>query len=110
VARARGEGEAAQGESIRLGQAGKPAEALAVARRALSRAESGDADAALVERARNFVARAEEDLHGAEREEGRGRQDEARRSRLIGLRLRQLGTIGFPEREAALDAEFTKAF
>jgi serine/threonine-protein kinase len=106
----RDEVEAAQGESIQLGQAGKPDEALAAARRALARAESGGADAALLDRARNFVARAEQDLQAAERERALAREDEALRSRLIDLRLRQLATIGFPEHEAALDAAFTKAF
>ncbi len=48
--------EAAHGESIEFGQAGKPEEALASARRALSLAETGGADAALLERARGFVA------------------------------------------------------
>ncbi len=106
----RNEVESAQGESIQLGQAGKADEALAAARRALSRAESGGADAALIERARNFVAKAEQDLHAAEREHALAQQDETLRSRLIDLRLRQVATIGYPEREVALDAAFTRAF
>jgi serine/threonine-protein kinase len=106
----REEVESAQGESIQLAQTGKPAEALVAARRALSRAKSGDADAALVERARNFVTRAERDLDAAERERSLVQQDETLRSRLIDLRLRQIATIAYPDRETALDAAFTEAF
>jgi tetratricopeptide (TPR) repeat protein len=106
----RNEVESAQGESLQLGQAGKPAEALAAARRALSIAESGAPDAALVERARNFVARAEQTLHAAERERALAQQDETLRTRLVDLRLRQISTINYPDREAALDAAFTQAF
>jgi serine/threonine protein kinase len=102
--------ETAQGESIRLGQAGKHAEALQAALGALARAESGEADAALVEHSRKFVAQAELDLHAAEREQALAQQDEKLRTRLIDLRLRQLSTVGKPELEVALDAAFTQAF
>jgi len=102
--------EAAHGESIDLGQAGKPEEALAAARRALSLAEAGDADAALLERARTFVAKAREAVGAAERERALVAQDEALRSRLIDLRIGQIATIGVASREAELDAEFVKAF
>ncbi len=107
---ARGEVEAAQAESIQLGQSGKHDEALAAARRALDRARSGDVDAALVDHAQKFVAKAEQDLHAAEREHELVQQDEALRSKLLDLRLRQTSSIGYPTREAALDAAFTKAF
>src|SRR5262249_20604186 len=79
--------EAAQGESIELSRAGKPEEALASAKRALSLADSGDADAALLARARDFVAKAEADVGAAERERKLREQDETLRSRLIELRL-----------------------
>ncbi|MFN0008235.1 MAG: protein kinase domain-containing protein [Planctomycetota bacterium] len=102
--------EAAHGESIDLGQAGKPEEALAAAQRALSLAEAGDADAALLERARTFVAKAEEAVGAAERERALFAQDEALRSRLIDLRILQIATLGQPRQEAELDAAFTKAF
>jgi tetratricopeptide (TPR) repeat protein/tRNA A-37 threonylcarbamoyl transferase component Bud32 len=102
--------DAAHGESIDLGQAGKPAEALAAARRALSLAETGSADAALLERARHFVEKAELDVGAAERERKLVEQDATLRSRLIDLRLEQIATIGNAVREAELDAAFTKAF
>jgi serine/threonine-protein kinase len=102
--------EAAHGESIEFAQAGKPEEALASAQRALSYATSGDADAALLERARGFVTKAEHDVGAAQRERELARQDEALRSRLIDLRLAQMATLDNPRREAALDADFTRAF
>ena len=102
--------EAAHGESIQLEQAGKPEEALNAARRAMTLAETGEADAALLERARNFVAKAELDVGAAERERKLVEQDTALRSRLIDLRLEQIATIGNTVREAELDAAFTKAF
>jgi len=102
--------EAAYGESIDFGQAGKPEEALASARRALSLAESGEADAALLARARNFVAKAELEVGAAERERKLVEQDETLRSGLIDLRLQQIATIDMPQREIELDAAFTQAF
>jgi serine/threonine-protein kinase len=102
--------EAAHGESIEFGQAGKPDEALASARRALSLAETGDADAALLERARKFVAKAELDVGAAERERNLIAQDEKLRARLIDLRLEQIATIGNKKRETELDSAFTRAF
>jgi tetratricopeptide (TPR) repeat protein len=102
--------EAAHGESIELGQAGKPEEALGAARRALSIAETGGADAALLERARGFVAKAELDVGAAERARSLTAQDETLRSRLIDLRLAQISTISNRARERDLDAEFTRAF
>jgi serine/threonine-protein kinase len=107
---ARGEVEAAQSESIQLGQAGKHAEALAAARRALDRAQAGDTDAALVDHAKTFVEKAEQDLHAAERERELVQLDETLRSKLVDLRLREAATLGNTTREAALDAAFTKAF
>ncbi|MBK7645027.1 MAG: protein kinase [Planctomycetes bacterium] len=102
--------EAAYGESIEFEQAGKPEEALASARRALSLAETGGAEAALLERARNFVAKAELDVGAAERERTLAAQDEKLRARLVELRLAQIATIGDPQREIELDAAFTQAF
>jgi tetratricopeptide (TPR) repeat protein len=102
--------EAAYGESIEFGQAGKPVEALASAQRALSLAENSEADAALVERAKKFVAKAELDVGAAERERKLVEQDETLRSRLIDLRLKQIATIGEAARELALDTAFTQAF
>ncbi|MBI5363873.1 MAG: serine/threonine protein kinase [Planctomycetes bacterium] len=102
--------EAAYGESIELAQAKKPAEALAAARKALALAESGGADAALLERTRHFVEKAEADASAAERERALLEQDERLRSRLIDLRLEQVATLGNEKREAALDAAFTQAF
>ncbi len=102
--------EAAHGESIEFGQAGKPEEALASARRALSLAETGGADAALLERARGFVAKAELDVGAAERQRELAQQDELLRKRLVDLRLEQIGTIGNRQREIQFDAEFAAAF
>jgi serine/threonine-protein kinase len=102
--------EAAYGESIELGRAGKPAEALAAARRALSLAETGDADAALLERAKNFVAKAEQDVGAAERAHKLVVQDEKLRSRLIDLRLQQIATIDNNVRQVELDQAFAQAF
>ncbi len=102
--------EAAHGEAIEFGQAGKPESALASARRALSLAETGGADTALLERARGFVAKAEADLGAAERERALREQDERLRERLIELRIAQIPTIGNRQREIELDAAFTQAF
>ncbi len=100
----------AHGESIELGQAGKPVEALTAARRALALAESGDADAALLERTRKFVAKAEQDASAAAREHELRVKDDGLRSRLEDLRLQQIATIGNDAGERALDAQFTQAF
>ena len=102
--------EAAQSEAIDFSQAGKPKEALASARRALELAQSGEAEAALVEHVRGFVAKAEQDLGAADRERALAEQDEKLRSRLIDLRLKETATITDPKIEAAVDGEFTKAF
>ncbi len=102
--------DAAQGEANEFGRAGKPVEALASARRALHLAEQGDADAALLERARNFVAKAEQDVSAAELEHTLHEQDEKLRSRLIELRLEQIATLGDTQRERELDAAFAQAF
>ena len=83
---------------------------MTASRRALSLAETGDADAALLERARGFVAQAELDLGAAERERALRAQDERLRKRLVELRIAQIGTLGNRDRELALDADFTAAF
>ena len=102
--------EAAHGESIEFGRAGKPEEALAAARRALKLAETGEVDAALRERAKSFVAQAELDVSTAERERTLRAQDETLRKRLVDLRLEQIATINNRPREIELDAAFTQAF
>ncbi|MCY2959137.1 MAG: protein kinase, partial [Planctomycetota bacterium] len=102
--------EAAHGESIEFLQAGKPEEALASARRALSLAEAGAADSALLERAKGFVSKAELDMGAAERERSLREQDQRLRDRLVDLRLEQIGTLGDRRREVELDLAFTQAF
>jgi serine/threonine-protein kinase len=102
--------EAAHGESSELGRAGKPEQALAAARRALSLAETGEADAALLDRARSFVAAAELEVSAAERERTLRAQDDALRERLIDLRLRQIAANHNHPREIQLDEDFAKAF
>ena len=102
--------EAAQGESIELGQADRPDEALAAAQRALALAETGEVDAALVERAERFVTQAQAAVGAAERERGLERQDEVLRARLEELRLEQVATIGNPRGEARSDEAFAQAF
>ncbi|MBL8862537.1 MAG: protein kinase [Planctomycetes bacterium] len=102
--------EAAHGEAIEHGRAGQPDQALAAARRALALAESGQGDAALLERARGFVQQAEAALRAAELERTLHEQDERLRERLIELRIAQIGTIGDRQREIELDAAFAAAF
>ena len=107
---ARLEVEAAQNEAIDFSQAGKTAEALKSAKRAQSLAESGGADAALLEHVRAFVTKAEQDVDAAARERALGEKDKTLLSRLIDLRLKQISSIGDQKREAELDAAFTKVF
>jgi len=102
--------EAAYGESMEFGRSGKPAEALQAARRALVLAESGGADAAMLERARTFVTQAERDAGAAERERDLHEKDETLRKQLVDLRLEQITTLGNRDRERELDAAFAKAF
>jgi len=102
--------EAAFDESIALAQAQQPAESLVAARRALALAESGEADAALLEHARKFVEKSELDAGAAARERQLLEQDDRLRQRLVDLRLEQIATFGNPELERALDARFAQAF
>ena len=102
--------ETAHGEAIEFTRAGKPAEALASARRALSLAESGAADAGMLERTRSFVAQAEWDVNAAAREKALNEQDETLRSRLVELRLGQIGAVGNARLEQEIDAAFSQAF
>jgi serine/threonine-protein kinase len=102
--------DAAQAESIGFSQAGKPEEALASARRAMSLAESGGASDTLLERSRHFVAQAEQDVGAADRERTLKAQDEALRKRLVELRLEQIETINNRVREAEVDEAFAQAF
>ncbi|HUR26632.1 MAG TPA: serine/threonine-protein kinase [Planctomycetota bacterium] len=110
MAQTRAAVEAAHGESIQFGQGGKPADALAAARRALTIAETGGADAALLARAQDFVAKAELDLGAAERERKLLEQDTQLRARLVELRLAQIANLNNAQREAELDKSFAKAF
>jgi len=102
--------DAAHGEAIEFGRAGKPEEALAAARRALALAENGVADDAMLARTRNFVTQAEGDVGAAERERALRLQDETLRKRLVDLRIAQIEALGDPARETALDADFAQAF
>jgi len=102
--------DAAHSESIGFSQTGHPDEALAAARRALALAESGGADAALLERSRHFVAQAEADVGAAERERKLAAQDETLRKRLVELRIRQIEVLNDDKLEAELDASFAAAF
>jgi len=102
--------DAAQAEAIELERAGKPADALVSARRAFELAQSGDADAALLERTGKFVARVEQNFHAAEEERRLVEKDEKLRSRLIDLRLKQIATAGVRQRLVELDAAFTQTF
>ncbi|MFN0243204.1 MAG: protein kinase domain-containing protein, partial [Planctomycetota bacterium] len=110
VAQTRASVDAAYGESIEATRAGKPEEALAAARRALSLAETGDADEVLLERTRGFVATAELDVTAAERARKRRTEDDALRERLIDLRLQQISANHDHPRETELDAAFAQAF
>ena len=102
--------ETARSEALEYGRAGKPAEALASARRALALAESNSTELALQERMRGFVAQAEQDARAAERERTLREQDETLRRTLLDLRLKQLEAVNNQIREADLDAAFAKAF
>ncbi len=102
--------DAAHSESIAFSQTGKPEEALTSAQRALSLAEAGGADAALLERSRHIVAQAEADLGAVERERTLKAQDETLRQRLVDLRIRQIEALNDDKREAELDAAFAQAF
>jgi serine/threonine-protein kinase len=102
--------EAAQDESVEFGRAGKPAEALVSARRALTLAETGGADTALLERTRSFVAKAEQDAGEAERERKLRERDEALRKRLVDLRLQQFAAFIDNQGERGLDTAFAQAF
>lgn len=102
--------ETAHGESIELAQAGKFEPALLAARRALTLAETGDADDGLLARARSFVAQAELDSQAAERERALREQDERLLGRLIDLRVRHIGTLGNRPAAVELDAAYVAAF
>jgi len=102
--------DAAQAEATEFERVGKPTDALASARRAFELAQSGDADAALLERTGKFVARVEQNFHAAEEERRLVEKDEKLRSRLIDLRLKQISAGGVPQRIAELDAAFAKTF
>ncbi|MFY9342020.1 MAG: tetratricopeptide repeat protein, partial [Planctomycetota bacterium] len=102
--------EAAFAESIQLGQAGRPADALEAARRGLALTTANDVDAVLRERASTFVQQAETAVAAADRERALLAQDETLRQRLIDLRLQQIETIGDRDKEQALHAQFVAAF
>ncbi len=102
--------ESAHGEAIQLLQIGKPDEALAAAKQALSIAQAGSASPALLERAQSFVAQAELDVDAARAERDRLAQDEQLRTRLVDLRLEQVDTLGNSELRRELDTAFGQAF
>jgi serine/threonine-protein kinase len=102
--------ESARSEALEYGRAGKPAEALASAQRALSLAESNNAEPALQASMRAFVAQAGEDARAAEREHSLREQDETLRRTLLDLRLKQLEAVNNQIRESDLDTAFAKAF
>jgi len=100
----------AHGESIKLLQAGKPDQALAAAQRALSLAETGSADAALIERAERFVEQAELDVDSARHERELLAQDRKLVERLIDLRLSVADAVADSSIRAQLDQDFAQAF
>ncbi len=102
--------ETAQGEALRLGQAGKPAEALEAARRALALAETGEADEGTLQRAREFVATSQAAESAARREQDLVEKDRELRELLLQLRIDQIASIGNRQAEAELDQRFTDAF
>ncbi len=102
--------ETAQGESLKLGQAGNHAEALAAARRALALAEAGGADEGTLERAREFVATSEASELAARREQELLEKDHELREALVELRIEQIATIGNRQAEVELDQRFANAF
>jgi len=100
----------AHGESIKLLQAGKPDQALAAAQRALSLAETGSADAALIERAGRFVEQAEHDVDSARHERELLAQDRKLVERLIDLRLSVADAVADSSIRVQLDQDFAQAF
>ena len=100
----------AHGESIQLLQAGKPDQALAAAQRALSLAQAGSADAALIERAERFVSQAESDADSARHERERLEQDRVLVARLVDLRLMVADVIRDRSMREQLDRDFVEAF
>jgi serine/threonine-protein kinase len=102
--------EAAFGESQRFEHDGNPDEALASARRAVSLAQTGGVDAALLERAKHFEAQAGKDVEAAAHERQLKEQDETLRARLVDLRIGQIAAISNSQKEKDLDAAFAKAF
>ncbi|MCY3000600.1 MAG: protein kinase [Planctomycetota bacterium] len=102
--------ETAQGESLKLGQAGNHGEAFAAARRALALAEAGGADAGTLERAREFVATSQAAEEAAQREQDFVLKDNELREALVQLRIDQIGTVGNRQAEVELDQRFTSAF
>ncbi|MBK7645026.1 MAG: protein kinase [Planctomycetes bacterium] len=102
--------DSAQAESNDFDHAGKHEAALASARRALSLAEQGSADPAMLERVRAFVAQAEQSAQAAARERELHEKDETLRKELVDLRLAQIETLGDTVRERELDGQFAKAF
>jgi serine/threonine-protein kinase len=102
--------ETAFGESQQFSHDGRPDDALASARRAVSLAQTNAADAALVERAQQFEARAAKDVDAAAHERLLKEQDETLRGRLVDLRIGQIAALGNTQKEKELDIAFAKAF
>jgi len=102
--------ETAQGESLRLTQSAQHGPALEAAKRALALAQTGEADEATLQRAREFVATAESAASAAEREQRLVEQDRELEETLLQLRIEQVGTLGNRPAAVALDEKFTRAF
>ena len=102
--------EAAFGESQQLEHDGRPEEALASARRAVSLAQTNNVDAALVDRAKHFEAQAAKDVEAAAHEKQLRDQDETLQRRLVDLRIGQIAALGNTSKEKDLDLAFAKAF
>ena len=102
--------DAAHDEALRLGRQGKPEAALDAARRALTAADDGAADATLLARSREFVAQAEQALSAAQRERELADKDRALIELLIQYRIEQVATVGNRKAETELDGRYAQAF
>ena len=102
--------ETAQGESLSLAQSGQHGPALEAAKRALALAQTGDADEATLQRARDFLTTAESAASAAEREQRLVEQDRELQETLLQLRIEQVATLGNRPAAVALDEKFTRAF
>ena len=102
--------EEAQAESSVASREGRAEAALSLAQRALSLAETGSADAALLTRARAFVNRAQVEAEAERRELEQVERDQALLARLEAVRLEQVDRLGDDDKERELDQAFARAF